>query len=119
MEENGRYGSNGISTNICLQQFAVQADKKEIIDYYNKNSFTQNLGGNIKRIYCIYFTSLIHWFGSKSSFYVSIHAKNTCFLLIPVKSVAVLQNIKFLKNPRWRPKERTCCENGCCHGNSS
>ena len=30
---------------------------------------------NIKRIYCIYFTSLIHWFGSKSSFYVSIHLK--------------------------------------------
>ena len=45
MEENGRYGSNGIRTNICLQQFTVQEDKKEIIDYYNKNSFTQNLGG--------------------------------------------------------------------------
>ena len=28
------------------------------------------------------------------------------FLLILVKSVAVLQKIKFLKNPRWR----TCCE---------
>ena len=26
-------------------------------------------------------------------------AKNTCFLLIPVKFVAVLRKIKFLKNP--------------------
>ena len=30
-------------------------------------------------------------------------AENTCFLQIPVKFVAVLQKIKFLKNPRWRP----------------
>ena len=42
-------------------------------------------------------------------------AKNTCFLLIPVKFVAVLRKMKFLKNPRWR----ICCEIGCCHGNSS
>ena len=38
--------------------------------------------------------------------------KNTCFLLIPVKFVAVLRKIKFLKNPRWRPKWQACCENG-------
>ena len=31
-------------------------------------------------------------------------AKNTCFLLIPVKFVAVLRKIQFLKNLRWRPR---------------
>ena len=37
-------------------------------------------------------------------------ARNTCFILIPVKFVAVLQKIKFLKNPKWQPRWRTCCE---------
>ena len=32
------------------------------------------------------------------------------FLLVSVKFAAVLQKIKFLKNPRWRPRWRTCCE---------
>ena len=37
-------------------------------------------------------------------------AGNTCFLPISVKFAAILGKIKFLKNPRWRPKWRTCCE---------
>ena len=39
-----------------------------------------------------------------------LQAANTCFLLISVKFVAVLRKIQFLKNPRWRPIWRTCCE---------
>ena len=32
------------------------------------------------------------------------------FLLISIKFTAVLRKINFLKNPRWRPRWRTCCE---------
>ena len=35
-------------------------------------------------------------------------AKNTCFLLIPVKFVAVLRKIIFLKNPRWADGGQNC-----------
>ena len=37
-------------------------------------------------------------------------AKNTCFLPITVKFVAILRKIKFLKNPTWRPRRRSYCE---------
>ena len=33
-----------------------------------------------------------------------------CFLLISVKFAVFLRKINFLKNPRWRPRWRTCCE---------
>ena len=32
------------------------------------------------------------------------------FLLISVKFAAILHEIKLLKNSRWWPKRRACCE---------
>ena len=46
----------------------------------------------------------------KNFVYFLFEAGNTCFLLIPVKFAAILRKLKFLKNPRGRPKWRTCCE---------
>ena len=47
---------------------------------------------------------------SQNSFIFLFEAGNTRFLLISVKFAAILRKVKFLKNPRWRPKWQTCCE---------